>query len=363
MNWLLFASVVVIGMAGILFINGASYLQPQYGYWQNQAKFLGFGLVVFLIISMVDYRWIKWAAAPLFLLSIGLMALTYTSLGREVNGARCWLQLPGLQQFQPSQLMILAGILVLALFLSACRSWHPALKLLGAGVIVAPAMILILTQHDYGMTLVWVPVVGVVLWLAKLPLRWLALVTLIALTALPLVINFGLKQHARDRIVTFINPDADPRGTGYAVNQSLIAVGSAGFRGKGFKAQGTQLESKLITADEAHTDYIFTTIAEQWGFLGGAALIAAFAVLLCSCLLTAFRASEPFGLLVVGGIVAQVFFHVYQNIGMTIALMPVTGLPLPLVSYGGTFALVLMFSLGLVNSVWIHRNAGEEAGE
>ena len=143
------------------------------------------------------------------------------------------------------------------------------------------------------------------------------------------------------------------------MNQSLIAIGSAGLGGKGYKAAGTQLEMNLIAPTVAHTDYIFTTIGEQWGFLGGATVIAAFAVLIVACLFTALRATDPFGVLIVGGFTAQIFFHVYQNVGMTIALMPITGLPLPLISYGGTFALVLMFALGLINSVWVHRRREE----
>jgi len=130
--------------------------------------------------------------------------------------------------------------------------------------------------------------------------------------------------------------------------------------GKGFKAPNTQLELGLIPPAEAHTDYIFATIGEQRGFFGGAALIGAFGVLLMACLATAVRSTDPFGVLIVGGVTAQIFFHVYQNIGMTIALMPITGLPLPLVSYGGTFALVLMFALGLVNSVWVHSREKQE---
>ena len=113
----------------------------------------------------------------------------------------------------------------------------------------------------------------------RVPLRWLAVVLLTGLTIMPLVMNFGLKPYQRDRLVTFLDPDVDPRGTSYGVNQSLIAIGSAGIRGKGFKAPDTQLELGLIPMAEAHTDYIFSTIGEQWGFLGGAALIAAFGVL------------------------------------------------------------------------------------
>jgi rod shape determining protein RodA len=284
-------------------------------------------------------------------------------MGREHGGARCWLYLPGIGEFQPSQMAVVSGVLVVALFLSVTRSWTNfwmvLLRLICVAVIAGPTMILILKQPDFGMTVVWVPVLLTMLWLGGLQKRWVLLVLLTGLTALPLVINFGLKPYQRDRIVTFMNPDIDPKGTSYAVNQSLIAIGSAGLAGKGYKAPGTQLEMNLIAPTVAHTDYIFTTIGEQWGFLGGAAVIAAFAVLIVACLVTALRATDPFGVLIVGGFTAQIFFHVYQNIGMTIALMPITGLPLPLISYGGTFALVLMFALGLINSVWVHRRREE----
>lgn len=355
MNWLLFVSVVVIALAGILFINGASYLHPEEHYWQNQAKWVGYGIVIFLFVTLIDYRWVKWAAVPMYLGSVALVALTYTSMGVEKNGAKCWLRLPVLGVFQPSQLAVVSGILTLALFLSLSRSWVPWLRLMLSGMLVAPAMALILKQPDFGMTLVWVPVILTMLWFGGIPKRWMLTVLLTGLTVLPLVICFGLKPYQRERVVTFLDYEIDPQGSGYAVNQSLIAIGSGGIDGKGFKAEGTQLELGLIPSNVAHTDYIFTTIGEQWGFLGGVAILCAFGVLLIACLLTALRASDPFGLLIVGGFTAQIFFHVYQNIGMTVALMPITGLPLPLVSYGGTFALMVMFALGLVNSVWVHR--------
>jgi rod shape determining protein RodA len=363
MNWLLFAAVVVIALAGILFIHGASYLQPSERYWQMQAKWVGIGLVVFLVVTLTDYRWVKWLAVPMYLGSVALVALTYTGMGVMKNNAKCWLRLPVIGIFQPGQLAAASGILCIALFLSYGRRWHAAIRIAGTGLIAAPAMVLILKQPDLGMTIAWVPVLLTMLFLCGLPLRWLAVVLLTGLTALPLVMNFALKPYQRDRVVTFMDPDVDPRGIGYGVNQSLIAIGSAGIQGKGFKAPDTQLELGLIPKDEAHTDYIFATIGEQWGFLGGLAVITAFGVLLISCMLTAVKATDLFGVLIVGGITAQVFFHVYQNIGMTIALMPITGLPLPLISYGGTFALVLMFSFGLVNSVWVHsrREEAEEA--
>lgn len=359
MNWLLFAVVVLISLAGILFVHGASYLHPAERYWQQQAKWIGIGIFVFLAVTLIDYRWVKWAAVPIYVGSTVLVGLTYGKYGVEKNGAKCWLGLPGLPVFQPSQIALVGGILSVALFLTYARRWHPALRILCTGIIVGPALVLVLKQPDFGMTLVWVPAILTMLWLCGLPFRWLAVVLLAGLTALPLVMNFALKPYQRDRIVTFMDPDVDPRGTSYAVNQSLIALGSAGLTGKGYKAPDTQLELGLIPASVAHSDYIFVTIGEQWGFLGGAAVIGAFAVLILACLMTAVRAADLFGLLIVGGITAQIFFHVYQNIGMTIALMPITGLPLPLISYGGTFVLMLMFTLGLVNSVWVHARLKE----
>lgn len=364
MNWLLFAAVVVISLAGVFFIQGATeHFTTEKSYWQDHARFVGFGLIIFLAVTLTDYRWVKWLALPLYVVSLILLGLTFTKFGVEVKGAVCWLKLPGLPQFQPSQIAIVSGILVLALFLSQFPNLHAFWRLCGTGIITLPPMALTLLQKDNGMTLVWVPTVMAMLWLGGIPKRWLAALVLVGLTLLPLVICFKLEMYARSRIVAFLDPEIDPRGTGYAIIQSLIAVGSAGFNGKrmaevppGAEPMPTQLELGLIPADVAHTDYIFTTIAEQWGFLGGVAVIAAFGVLLLAMVLTAFRARDAFGLLIVAGITGQVFFHTYQNIGMTIALMPITGLPLPLISSGGTFVLMLMFTFGLINSVWVHRN-------
>ncbi len=363
MNWLLFVAVVVIALAGILFIHGASYLQPQEHYWQMQAKWVGIGLVIFFVVTLTDYRWVKWLAVPMYLGSVGLTALTHTGLAVKKNGAAAWLRLPVIGVFQPGQMAGVAGILAIALFLTYARRWHPVLRIACTAIIAAPPMVLILTQPDLGMTVAWAPVILTMLFLCGMPLRWLAVVILAGLTVLPLVMNFALKPYQRARVVTFLDPDVDRQGASYGVNQSLIAIGSAGLKGKGFKAPDTQLELGLIPKDEAHTDYIFSTIGEQWGFFGGVALIATFGVLIIACLLTAVRATDLFGVLIVGGITAQLFFHVFQNIGMTIALMPITGLPLPLISYGGTFALVLMFNFGLVNSVWVHSTGEAEDPE
>jgi rod shape determining protein RodA len=216
-------------------------------------------------------------------------------------------------------------------------------------------MALILKQPDFGMTLVWVPAIMAMLFVGGIPKRYMISVILIGLCLVPLAINFGLKPYQRDRIVSFMDPTINPQGTSWAINQSLIAIGSGGFSGKGFKAPNSMVELGFLPGTTVHTDYIFSAIGEQWGFFGGVVLLGLFSVLLLCCLFTAYYAADEFGMLITVGFAAQIFFHIYQNVGMTIALMPITGLPLPLISYGGTFILMNMFALGLVNSVWVHR--------
>ena len=218
-------------------------------------------------------------------------------------------------------------------------------------------MLLILKQPDFGMTLVWIPVILAMLFVSGLPKRYMIALLVLGLRRLPCRWSciFGLKPYQRDAHRLLHRSQPRSAGSGWAINQSLIAIGSGGFKGKGFKATGTQVEQGFIPGTTVHTDYINTAIGEQWGFVGETVLISTFAVLLLGCLFTAHQAADEFGLIIVTGFTTQIFFHVYQNIGMTIALMPITGIPLPLISYGGTFLVMLMFALGLVNSVWVHR--------
>lgn len=354
MNWVLIAAAVALGIFGIIAVYSATFFRTD-EYWHKQAVWFGMGLVVFLVTSLIPYRFAKWAALPLYLIGIVAVILTYTPLGREIGGAKCWLPVPGIGLFQPSQLAVIAGILVVSLFLSQFRRLHPMLKLMFVGAIVVGPMVLILKQPDFGMTLVWIPTVFFILLAAGIPKRYLITIVLLGLCLLPLVYNFGMKPYQRARITAFLDPEIDPKGSAWAINQSLIAIGSGGMKGKGFKAPNTQVEQGFLPGTTVHTDYIFSAIAEQFGFLGGVILISTFAVLILAMLFTAYHAADEFGLLLTAGLAGQMFFHVYQNVGMTISLMPITGLPLPLVSYGGTFVVMIMFGLGLVNSVWVHR--------
>jgi rod shape determining protein RodA len=360
LNWLLLANMLALAVFGVIAIYSATYMREDSlsaEFWRKQANWVAVGFFAFMVTSLIDYRWIRWGALPMYLAGLAFLILT-KFMGTKVYGSRSWLHL-GPINFQPAQLAVVAGIMVLALFLSQFRDMHPMLRLLLSGVIVGAPCLLILMQPDLGETIIWGPVLLALLFVGGIPLRYLICILLIVATALPLAANLGLKPYQQDRLTAFVHPEIDPRGASWAINQSLIAIGSGGWSGKGFKAPNTQIELGFLPATAVHNDYIFSAIGEQWGFVGGMFLIGAFALLLLTCLFVAFFAGDQFGLLLVIGVTALIFTHVFQNVGMTISMLPITGVPLPLISYSGSFVLMIMFGLGIVNSVWVHRNALE----
>src|SRR3954463_717425 len=360
LNWALAITMLALAIFGVVAIYSATYMREDSiagEFWRKQANWVAVGFLAFMITSLIDYRWIRWGALPMYLAGIIFLVLT-KFIGTKVYGSRSWLHL-GPINFQPAQVAVIAGIMVLALFLShpQFREMHAMLKLLLCGVIVGAPCLLIMLQPDLGETIIWGPVLLALLFVGGIPLRYLICIVLIVVGFIPLAINLGLKPYQQERITAFINPDIDKQGSAWAINQSLIAIGSGGWAGKGFKAPNTQIEMGFLPATAVHNDYIFSAIGEQWGFVGGVFLISAFALLLLTCLFVAFFAGDQFGLLLVVGTTALIFTHIFQNIGMTISMLPITGVPLPLISYSGSFVLMIMFGLGIVNSVWVHRKA------
>src|SRR5256886_1195582 len=357
LNWLLLLNMLALAIFGVIAIYSATYMREDSiaaDFWRKQANWVLVGFFAFMIVSLIDYRWIRWGALPMYLAGIIFLVLT-KFMGQKVYGARSWLHL-GPLNFHPAQLAVIAGIMVMALFLSQFRQMHPMLRLLLCGAIAGAPCLLILMQPDLGEVIIWVPVLLALLFSAGLPLRYLICIVLIGIGFIPIAIHLGLKPYQQQRITAFINPDIDKQGASWAINQSLIAIGSGGWAGKGFKAPNTQIELGFLPATAVHNDYIFSAIGEQWGFVGGLFLIGAFALLLLTCLFVGFFAGDQFGSLLVIGVTALIFTHIFQNVGMTIALLPITGVPLPLISYSGSFALMIMFALGVVNSVWVHRH-------
>lgn len=358
MHWLLFAVMMALAIFGIIAIYSCTYMRDNPAYtsmWRKQTVWVAASTIVFVITSLTPYRWVRWGALPMYGVSVIFLILTLV-MGVTKDGARCWLHL-GPILFQPAQLAVLSGILIMALFLTQCTRVPPFFQLLGCGLIAGAPGLLILVQPDLGECLVWLPVVFAMLFIGRLPLRYLAVIILLAAAAMPVTYHFKLKPYQQARIVTFIDPEIDTQGAAWAVNQCLIAIGSGGWSGKGFLAKNTQIERGYVPRTTVPNDYIFSAIGEQWGFVGGSLLVGGFALLLGSCFHIAAHAADRLGLLLCTGVLTLLFAHTFQNIGMNLALLPVTGVPLPLISYSGSFVFMIVFGLGLVNSVWVHRKA------
>jgi rod shape determining protein RodA len=296
---------------------------------------------------------VRFGAIPLYIL--GIVTLTATMfIGEKRFGARSWLDL-GPMSFQPSQLAIMAGIMTLALFLSNTRTMPAFLRILCCGAIVGAPWVMILIQPDLGSCIVWLPVFMAMLFVGRIPKRWLILMMVVGLIFVPLVVHFGLKPYQYARITTFLDPESDPLGDGWNITQSLIAIGSGGWAGKGFKAPDSQNALGFLPHTIVHNDFVFSVMGEQHGFLGGLILICAFTILFLLMLGIAMQAEDDLGRLLATGITMLLFTHTFMNLGMTISLTPITGLPLPLVSYGGSFVMITMLSFGLLQSIWIYR--------
>jgi rod shape determining protein RodA len=363
MNWLLVALAIGLSVFGVMAVYSATYMREEVyltEMWRRQIIWLAIGVVIFFATALVDYRaWMSNVSVPLimYLGGLGFLALTHF-IGRTTYGARSWLDI-GPLSFQPAQLAVISTLFLISWLLANTENWvgfWPTIgRILSCGAIIAPPWILILIQPDLGECLVWIPAVLALLYVGRVPKRYLLVMIIAGIALIPVVANFGLKTYQRERLTTFLNPDYDPQGAGWTINQSLIAIGSGGFYGKGFNAPNTQVQLGFLPSTIVHTDFIFAAIGEQLGFVGTLALVTAFGALLLSGLLIAASATDDLGRLVVVGIISLLFTHIYMNIGMTISITPITGVPLPLISYGGSFLVLVLFSLGVLESIWIHR--------
>lgn len=358
LQWPLLILVVVLGLFGIFAIYSATWMREQ-DFWSRQLVWLCLGLIVCVGVSLVDYQWIRRGALPMYLAAlVGLVAVHL--FGKRVYGSGSWLDF-GIMSFQPSQLAILAGIMLMAMFLSDHEDMPSPLRIALCGAITGLPCAMILAEPDLGSSLVWLPVMLAMLYAARVPARYLLTLILLAVAIIPLMVNFGLRPYQRQRIITFIDPELDPLGAGWTINQSLTAIGSGGWDGKGFKAENTLNELGFLPSTIVHNDFIFSVIGEQHGFIGGILLLLAFLAFVGLGLWVSLNAKDDFGRLLGVGLSTLIFTHVFMNIGMTIGVTPITGLPLPLVSYGGSFVLAVLFSVGILQSIWVHRGKGRTA--
>ncbi len=343
---------VLMALLGVLMIMGLGVLysagEQELSLVINQSIRLGVGLVALLALAQVPKRlWLVWAPYLFALALVMLLAVEWVGVGR---GARRWLDF-GVIWFQPSEVMKIALPLMLAAFLSQ-RPLPPTLvTALASLVLVVVPSVLILIQPDLG-TAILVGTGGMaVVFLAGL--RWHLIMGLSALVmaALP-VLWLNLRDYQRNRILTFLDPERDPLGQGWNIIQSKIAVGSGGWSGTGWLS-GSQ--SHLEFLPEPHTDFIFSVLAEEFGWLGVMAVLVVYALIIFRCLQLAHECTDPFARLVIGGIVVSFFVYVVVNISMVSGLLPVVGVPLPLMSYGGTSAVTILAGFGLIQGLHSRR--------
>lgn len=313
----------------------------------RQAVAVGLGLVALAFVFLVDYHTLVDLSPILYLGSGGLLVLVLF-IGREAKGAKSWLSL-GPVGFQPSDLARFALVLLLARYLGGIRRQHLEIREIAtAGLLAAVPVVLIALERDLGGALMLLPMLAGMLLVAGIRLRQILLgIALGAVVAFGLW-SFAMHPYQRQRIHTFLSPESDPQGAGYQLRQSKIAVGSGQLVGRGY-GQGTQ--SQLRFLPERHNDFIMAVLAEEWGFVGVVVVLGLYGLYVTSAVQVAQRARDRTGILLVVGLVSSFAFYVLYNTAMVIGLVPITGVPLPFLSYGGTFTLLNYAATGLVLNV------------
>ncbi|MEC8838349.1 MAG: rod shape-determining protein RodA [Pseudomonadota bacterium] len=338
---MLFPLFTLIGFGALVLFSAAA------GSWDPYASshLLRFSvfLVMAFVLSLFPRDFIQFMALPVYVVVL-LMLLAVEAIGFVGGGSQRWLNL-GFMQLQPSELMKPAVVLILARYYASLPvgmipTWS---ALIAPGAMILTPVALVLLQPDLGTSLAIVFGGAMVMFAAGLPLRWFIGAAAAGAVLAPVAFFFGLQPYQQKRVFTFLDPESDPLGDGYHITQSKIAIGSGGFSGKGFN-EGSQ--SHLNYLPEPHTDFIFATMAEEWGFIGGLVVLGAFAMILRWGLAVARASTDRFGKLVALGLTATIFFYVAINLMMVMGLAPVVGIPLPFMSHGGSSMLTNMLCIG-----------------
>ncbi|HEY3071216.1 MAG TPA: rod shape-determining protein RodA [Candidatus Limnocylindrales bacterium] len=315
----------------------------------------GLSMLVLAIATAFDYAWLKTLAWPIYFTNLGLLAATLV-VGSGVGGTARWIPILGLQ-FQFSELAKILMIVVLANFLASRQGKLDSIwSILGACMLVAPALVLVMLQPDLGTSLVFVAILGGMLFMSGASLRWLGLLAAAAVPASYVAWTYLLRDYQKARLLSFLDPSQDIQGAGYQLYQSQIAVGSGGLFGKGL-TNGTQDSLNFLPVQT--TDFVFAKLSEELGFLGAVVVFALFVALIWRILVCAWRSRDPFGLLMASGIASLVLFQVVVNVGMVIGVMPITGIPLPFVTHGGASLISLGLGLGILQSINMHQARAE----
>lgn len=351
-RWGVVLLLILIGAVGTLALYSAGGMKPEPWAAKHAIRF-SVALLMALAVALIDIRvWMR-AAYPFYIVSV-LMLVAVDLIGKGAMGAQRWLDFKVIQ-IQPSELMKIALVMALA------RYYHNlSREQVERVVYVFPPLLailvpvaLVMVQPDLGTAMVLLFAGTAVMFVAGVKLWKFMLAGLLSVASLPIAWSM-MRDYQRSRVLTFLDPDRDPLGAGYHITQSKIAIGSGGLFGKGF-GQGTQ--SALNFLPEKHTDFIFTTLAEEFGFIGAASLLGLYALILLFCFASVAANKDRFGAILTGALAFNFFLYFAVNVGMVVGLMPVVGVPLPLVSYGGSAMLVLLFGFGLIQCAHVHRRS------
>src|SRR5271166_2890345 len=350
-DWVLMGFVLAICALGVLQIHSATEHTKFAGAHLKQIYWILAGVGAMFMVSLVNYQALLEQVHWMYIASLGsLMAVIL--FGQKYLGARRWIKMPAGGHFQPSEWVKLILILAVANYFSDLHdrelSWPDFLK---AGLIVGFPMIMVLAQPDLGTALTYLPIAVMGLFLGGMKAKHALVILLLGALLAPVGWHV-MKPYQRDRLTSFMEPEADPQRRGYQVIQSLVAVGSGGILGKG-TAHGSQTQGQFLPVP--HTDFIFAAFAEEHGFVGAMGLLLLYFIVLMRLIQNAQTAPDRAGAFVVMGVVAVLAFHILVNVGMVVGFMPVTGIPLPLMSYGGSSVLFMFLALGIVMNIRMRR--------
>ena len=352
---LLACALAVSALGAVMILSSTRGTDPDaydLSYLRRQALFIGIGVAGMVVVTLVDYRRLRdfaWLPYVAMLLALGLVL---SPLGTERRGTQAWYQL-GAFQFQPAELVKVVTIFALAALLAGFEPPLPARRLgLGLALCAAPVG-LILAQPDLGTSLVFVAIVTGMVFVGGARMRHIVVLTAFGVVAVVGVLNSDLlEDYQRDRLTEFLDQDQGLAAETYNLDQSKAAIASGGTSGRGL-FEGTQ--TRLGFVPEQHTDFIFTALGEELGFAGSATLLALFALMCLRILRTAQIAHDRFGTLICAGVLSLLVFQVFQNVGMTMGIMPITGITLPFMSYGGSSVVASWLAVGLVLNVHMRR--------
>ncbi len=350
-DWTMFFVVMIICALGVLQIFSATHDTVWEGSWWKQMLFIAAGIFLMWITTSMDYHALMSHVYPLYIASVVLLILVL-AVGKTAFHSTRWIALPGGFRFQVSEFAKIAIILLVARFLTELNKDALDLRdLLKLGAAILFPMALIAKEPDLGTALTYIPILAVGVFLAGMPWKYWLAIAVVALVVLP--VGFAsLHDYQKARIASFLDPERDPQGTGYQLIQSKIAVGAGGTWGKGV-TKGSQTQLRFLPVP--HTDFIFSAFAEEHGFIGVMVVMVLYFVLLMQIVQNAQTAPDRAGMYVCMGVGALLLFHILVNVGMVVGRMPVTGIPLPLMSYGGSSIWSTFLMLGLVNSVRVRR--------